>query len=72
VQLVLAGRDHDDQRSEPIDGTMYVVPGAGARTRPTDHASVTAVSWSTQQFVDIQIWPDRLELQAIVPSGTPS
>ena len=30
VQLVLSGHDHDYQRSKPIDGTVYVVSGAGA------------------------------------------
>ena len=69
VQLVLAGHDHDYQRSEPINGTTYVVSGAGARTRPTDRAPFTAVSWSTQHFVDLQIWPDRLELQAVAQDG---
>lgn len=69
VQLVLAGHDHDYQRSEPVDGTTYVVSGAGAKTRPTDRASFTAVSWSTQHFVDLQIWPDRLEGQAVAQDG---
>lgn len=69
VQLVLAGHDHDYQRSEPINGTTYAVSGAGARTRPTDRASFTAVSWSTQHFVDIQVWPDHLELQAVAQDG---
>lgn len=69
VQLVLAGHDHDYQRSEPINGTTYVVSGAGAKSRPTDRAWFTAVSWSTQHFVDIQVWPDRLELQAVAQDG---
>lgn len=69
VQLVLAGHDHDYQRSEPIDGTTYVVSGAGAKTRPTDRAAFTAVSWSTQHFVDIQIWTDRLEGRAVAQDG---
>jgi hypothetical protein len=32
VQLVLAGHDHDYQRSEAINGITYVVSGAGSRT----------------------------------------
>ena len=69
VQLVLAGHDHDYQRSEAIDGTTYVVSGAGSRTRPTSHADFTAVSWSTQHFVDIQVWEDHLLLQAVAQDG---
>jgi hypothetical protein len=69
VQLVLAGHDHDYQRSESIDGTTYVVSGAGAKIRPTSRASFTAVSWSTQHFVDLQIWPDRLIGQAVAQDG---
>lgn len=69
VRLVLAGHDHDYQPSEPVDGTTYVVSGAGAKTRPTDRASFTAVSWSTQHFVDLQIWPDCLEGQAVAQDG---
>ena len=69
VQLVLAGHDHDYQRSKPIHGTTYVVSGAGAKTRPTGRASFTAVSWSRQHFVDIQIWRNRLEVQAVAQDG---
>lgn len=69
VQLVLAGHDHDYQRSEAIDGTTYVVSGAGSRTRPTSRADFTAVSWSTQHFVDIQVWDDHLLLQAVAQDG---
>lgn len=69
VQLVLAGHDHDYQRSEAIAGTTYVVSGAGSRTRPTSRADFTAVSWSTQHFVDIQVWDDHLVLQAVAQDG---
>lgn len=69
VQLVLAGHDHDYQRSVPINGSTYVVSGAAARTRPTSRGDFTAVAWSTQHFVDIAIWADRLELQAVAQDG---
>ena len=43
VQLVLAGHDHDYQRSKPINGVTYVVSGAAAGTRRTGSDSFTAV-----------------------------
>ncbi len=69
VQLVLAGHDHDYQRSHPIDGVIYVVSGAAAKTRRTGRADFTAASWSTHHFVDLRAWPDRLELRAINQDG---
>ena len=69
VQLVLAGHDHDYQRSQPIGGVTYVVSGAAAKLRPTDRADFTEVAWSTHHFVDLLIWPDRMEVRAVNQSG---
>ena len=69
VQLVLAGHDHDYQRSVPIDGVTYVVSGGAAKLRSTGRASFTAVSWSAYHFVDVALWPDRLQLRAIGHDG---
>ena len=69
AQLVLAGHDHDYQRSEPIDGTTYVVSGAGAMTRPGRPGGVHRGVVSAQHFVDIQIWPGRLDVQAVAQDG---
>lgn len=69
VQLVLAGHDHDYQRSQPIDGVTYVVSGAAAKTREARRASFSVAAWSVHHFVDIGIWPDRLELRAIDQDG---
>lgn len=69
VQLVLAGHDHDYQRSRPIDGVTYIVSGAAAKLRPTGRASFTAVSWSALHFLDLAIWDDRLTIQAIGQDG---
>ncbi len=69
VQLVLAGHDHDYQRSQAIDGTTYVVSGAAAKTRPAGRADFTEVAWSTYHFVDLAVWPDRLSLRAINQQG---
>jgi 3',5'-cyclic AMP phosphodiesterase CpdA len=69
VELVLAGHEHDYQRFKPIHGITYIVSGAGAEIRRTSRGSLTAESWSMQHFVDIEIWCDHLELQAVGQDG---
>ena len=69
VELVLTGRDPDYQRSKPINGITYIVSGGGATTRPTGRASFTAESWSMQHFLDIEVWCNRLEVQAVGQDG---
>jgi 3',5'-cyclic AMP phosphodiesterase CpdA len=69
VELVLAGHDHDYQRSKPIHGVTYIVSGAGATARPTSRASFTAESWSTQHFIDLEVWCDHLLVQAVGQDG---
>lgn len=65
VQLALAGHDHDYQRSRSLHGVTYVVSGGASKVRPTDRSSFTAVAWSTLHFVDLAIWPDRIEARAV-------
>ena len=69
VELVLAGHDHDYQRSEVIGGVTYVVSGGAAKLRATGRADFTAVAWSTYHFVEIAMWPDRMEVRAIDQDG---
>ena len=65
VQLVLSGHDHDYQRSEPIDGVVYVVTGGAARTRRTGEDGFTAVSFSWHHFVEVNVFEDRLVVRAV-------
>lgn len=69
VQLVLAGHDHDYQRSEPLGGVTYVVSGGAAKLRPANRAEFTEVAWSTYHFLDLAVWPDRMEIRAIDQNG---
>ena len=69
VQLVLAGHDHDYQRSEAIEGVTYVVSGAAAKLRATGRADFTAVAWSTYHFLEIAVWEDRIDVRAIDQAG---
>ena len=44
VELVVAGHDHDYQRSNEIDGITYIVSGGGAKLREGGRESFTAMS----------------------------
>lgn len=69
VPLVLAGHDHDYQRSFPQDGVTYVVSGGGAKLRPTGQEDFTAVSSSTLHFLDLLFYDDKIVARAIDQSG---
>ncbi len=69
VPLVLAGHDHDCQRSKPIDGVTYVFSGGAATLRPSGQEDFTDVSTSTLHYVDLLVEHDRLTLRAINQSG---
>ncbi len=69
AQLVLAGHDHDYQRSRPINGVTYIVSGGAAKLRPTGRAAFTAVSWSALHLVDIAVWDDRITVRALGQDG---
>lgn len=69
VPLVLAGHDHDYQRSTPQDGVTYVVSGGGAKLRPTGAEDFTAVSMSVLHYLDLLVYDDRIVATAIDQSG---
>jgi 3',5'-cyclic AMP phosphodiesterase CpdA len=69
VPLVLAGHDHDYQRSLPLDGVTYVVSGGGAKLRPTGREDFTAVSASVLHYLDLLVYPHRIAARAIDQSG---
>lgn len=69
VRLVLAGHDHDYQRSTPENGVTYVVSGAGAKLRAAGSRDFTAVSTSQLHYLDLLVYADRLEGRAIDQTG---
>jgi hypothetical protein len=69
VPLVLAGHDHDYQRSTPQDGVTYVVSGAGAKSTPTGDEEFTAVSEETLHYSELLVYDDRLVGRAIDHDG---
>ena len=69
VDLVLAGHEHDYQRSRPVGDTTYVISGAATHLRPTARADFTAAAFSTHHFLDLHVVGDRLHLHAVDHAG---
>jgi hypothetical protein len=69
VDLVLAGHDHDYQRSLPIGGVTYIVSGGAAKLRPTGRLPFTAASASELHFVTVDVWEDYLVATAFTHEG---
>lgn len=69
VDLVLAGHDHDYQRSAAQGGVVYVVSGGAATLRPAGSAEFTVASGSVLHFVEVNASDTRLELRAIDQQG---
>ena len=69
VPLVLAGHDHDYQRSRSLDGVTYIVSGGGAKLRPTGAEDFTAVSASVLHYLDLLVYSHKIVGRAIDQSG---
>jgi acid phosphatase type 7 len=70
VQLVLAGHDHNYERTKPQDGTTYIVTGGGGRgTYGVGTSGFTAFSEAVIHFVYGEINGDEMTLHAIDGSG---
>jgi predicted phosphodiesterase len=66
VELVIAGHDHDYERTRPIDGVTYVVSGsAGAPIRPVRPSWFTASARTEPHYVLVDVEADRLTVRAI-------
>ncbi len=69
VELALSGHEHDYQRTEAINNTTYIVSGAGSKLRRTGTEDFTESAWGTYHFVDLRLYEDRIEAQAIDHDG---
>jgi 3',5'-cyclic AMP phosphodiesterase CpdA len=69
VPLVLAGHDHDYQRSKPQNDITYVISGGGSKLRDTGREDFTEVSASILHYLDLLVYDDRLEGRAIDHDG---
>lgn len=69
VQLYVNGHEHHYERSKPINGTTYLICGAGAGARPVGRSEWTAYSASRLSFAAYNIYADRILIQGIGTDG---
>jgi Calcineurin-like phosphoesterase len=69
VDLVLAGHDHDYERTHPLRGVTYVVSGGGCKTTKVGRSRFTATSHRILQFLHVAIDGDRLVGTCVQPEG---
>lgn len=70
VELVLTGHDHNYERTQPIDGTTYVVTGSsGAPIRAVRPRWFTAEARTEPHYVLVDVEADRLILRAVNLQG---
>ncbi|MDJ1182867.1 metallophosphoesterase family protein [Roseofilum casamattae] len=65
VQLYINGHEHVYERTYPIDGTTYLICGAGAGVRDVGQSQWTAHSASQLSFAAYEVYGDRIVIQAI-------
>jgi len=65
VQLYINGHDHVYERTHAINGTTYLICGAGAGVRDVGHSDWTAYSASRLSFAAYEVYGDRLTIQGI-------
>lgn len=71
VDIVFAGHDHNYERTEAINGVIYIVTGGGgAPLRDVGTSSWTAHSERTYHFCHVDIMSRKLFLHAIKPNGS--
>jgi hypothetical protein len=72
VDLVLAGHDHDYERTQEMGGVTYIVTGGGGRgTRPVGKSEFTAVSARVAHFVHVSVDEEQMRVVAIDGLGDP-
>jgi acid phosphatase len=69
VQLYICGHDHNYERSKNLQGTTYIVCGAGAGTRPVSKSDWTAFSADILSFVAFEVYDKVIKIKAINSIG---
>jgi acid phosphatase type 7 len=70
VAMVLAGHDHNYERTLEIGGVVHVVTGGGGRgTRRTGRSDFTALSARVAHFVWLEASPSSLRMVAVDATG---
>ncbi|MGL5062500.1 MAG: metallophosphoesterase [Microcoleus sp.] len=65
VQLYINGHEHSYERTRSIDGTTYLICGAGGGTRPVKSSEWTEYSASRLSFAAFDVYEDRMFVSAI-------
>ena len=59
------GHEHNYERTRSIDGTTYLICGAGAGNRPVGRSPWTEYSTSDLSFAGYDVYPDKIEVSGI-------
>ena len=70
VQLYLNGHDHNYERTDAIDGTVYITSGNGAKLRRVGRSQWTAHASSQLGFTTFDVYDDRITVKAISTENT--
>ena len=70
VQLYINGHEHHYERTRSINGTTYLISGSGAGTRPVGRSEWTEYSAEKLSFAAYEVYPDRIEVQAIATDNS--
>ncbi len=66
VQLYINGHEHNYERTNPINGTTYLICGiGGAETRPVGRSAWTASADNQWGFAAIELYADRMVVTGI-------
>ncbi|MBD2626385.1 metallophosphoesterase family protein [Trichormus variabilis] len=65
VQLYINGHEHNYERTRSINGTTYLICGAGAGNRPIVRSELTEYSTSNLSFAAYDVYADRIEVSGI-------
>jgi 3',5'-cyclic AMP phosphodiesterase CpdA len=65
VQLYINGHEHHYERTRAINGTTYIICGAGAGNRPVGKNEWTQYSTSNLSFAAYEVYADKIEVSGI-------
>lgn len=69
VAVVLAAHDHNYERTEPINGTVYMVAGTGCCLRDVGRSGFTAVAFSEPGVLIGEVTPTEMTLRFVHADG---
>ncbi len=70
VQVYINGHEHHYERTRAINGTTYLITGAGAGSRPVGRSEWTEYSAQKLSFAVYEVYSDRIEVSAIATDNS--